>query len=295
LLTDENRSVQVWAAQERALHVAKIATGALDEAGVRSLPVKGVLLARQVYDPARRPIGDVDLVIEPSNLKRALRAARASGWNVVWDSKTLGNVNVVVRDVPVDIVCSLGPAGVSAVGATDMLSRATRCDEPLGFPHWQIDVHDHALLLAVDAFKDKLGRGKPWAREDLVRICALDGFSLPAFVERASAARLRTMLAIVAEWVVASAPDAAWSEIGARLREAPLRRGFAERYERALRTSGSRWQRWRLSAMTRAVSDSPARRALALALGALGTARFVARHGSLDAKVWNRSGGGGRD
>jgi hypothetical protein len=284
----ERRSLETWATQERGLYVARNVISKLENAGVRSLPVKGVLLARLVYDTADRPIADVDLIIERPNLERAVGVAKTAGWRTIWDSKALGNVNFVVDDIAIDVACSMGPAGVSAIGSTALFERATRSERPLGFPHWLIEVHDHALLVAIDAFKDKLGRGKPWAREDLVRIVKLEGFSAEALVERAASARLGTMLAIVSDWIVSVAPNPAWSEIRERLTRRPLRTRYLARYARALERKGaSAWQRWYLSALTRAVSDSPARRAAALVLGAVGTARFVARHGGLDVNVWN--------
>jgi hypothetical protein len=208
----------------------------------------------------------------------------------VWDSKALGTVNFVVEDVAFDVACSLGPPGVSATGVAHLLGRARRGEEPLGFPHWQIDLHDHALVMALDAFKDKLGRGKPSAREDLVRLAGDAGFSPAVLVARAVEARLTTMLALVADWVLTAGPAPAWRAVRDHLRGTPLRTTYMGQYAQGCARSagdgGDARARCYLSALTRAVSDAPVRRALALALGGLGSAVYVARHGTLAAYAW---------
>jgi hypothetical protein len=282
------QSLKRWMTYQLALRVAKTAISALEKHGVRALPVKGMLLARQIYDPIERPISDVDLIVAPEDFSKVLRAARAAHWDLVWDSKMLGNVNLVVDRVAVDVMSSVGPMGVSATGVCALLDRAERRTDPLGFPHWQIDLHDHVVLLALDAFKDKLGFGKRWAHEDLVRIARRSGFSPAALMQRAADASLLTMLSIVADWVVSVGSTPEWVSVQKALRHVRLRQVYIQRYKRMLRVrSTSAWQQWQLSALTRAVSDSRPRRAIALTLGAIGAAQFLMRHKALDAKPWD--------
>ncbi len=283
----DGRAAESWVAQQFGLRIAEVAISTLERGGVRCLPVKGLLLGRQVYDPALRRISDVDLLIARSDFRRALAIARTSGWGLIWDSKLTESVNFIIEGFAIDVKTSLGPRGVSAITVPDVLSRARRAQSPLGFSHWQIELHDHALLLAIDAFKDKLGAGKPWARDDLVRIGAVQGFSPATLVERAIDARLATMLAIVAEWVLAASPSPTWMSVHALLASLPLRLGFVQRYQRSVGSRSSpRWQRWYLSALTRAVSDSKRQRVLALVLGAVGTAKYLARHRGLGTDPW---------
>jgi hypothetical protein len=281
------RALQNWTTHEFALRASEKIISTLEKNGVRALPVKGLLLARQVYDTTDRPITDVDLMICSADFGRAVSVARTSGWGLVWDSKVLKSVNFVVQGTAFDVKTSFGPAGISAIGVADVLARAVRSQRPLGFTHWQIEHHDHALLLAIDAFKDKLGAGKAWAREDLARVAGQEGFCPRVLVDRAADACLQTMLAIVADWVVSSAPSVAWSAVRELLRTS-LRSRYIERYKRLLAAGPrSTWRRLYLSALTRAVSDSVPRRAVALALGAIGTAGFVARHGGLGVDPWD--------
>jgi hypothetical protein len=252
------------------------------------MPVKGLVLARDVYDPAERSISDVDLIVPPRSFSTALRVARAAGWRLVWDARVVGSVNFVVEDFPIDVKCTFGPAGVSAIGVPDVFKRAVLSEHPLGFAHWRIERHDHALLLAMDAFKDGLGIGKPWAREDLVRIASSSEFLPESLIERATTARLQTMLAIVAGWVLSSGPSPAWVAVQKQLASVQLRADYLARYERLLRARPrSVWHRRYASALTRMVSDSVQHRVLAIALGALGTAKYVARHGRLSVNLWN--------
>jgi hypothetical protein len=282
------RGARNWTVNELGVRAAETAISALRESGVDGMPVKGLVLAREVYDPAERSISDVDLIIPRRSFSTALRVARAAGWQLVWDARVVGSVNFVVDDFPIDVKCTFGPAGVSAIGVPAIFRRAALSEHPLGFAHWRIERHDHALLLAMDAFKDGLGGGKPWAREDLVRIASSSEFLPESLIERAMTARLQTMLAIVAGWVLSSGPSPAWAAVQKHLASVRLRSDYLARYQRLLRARPtSIWHRRYASALTRMVSDSVQHRVLAITLGALGTAKYVVRHGRLRVNLWD--------
>jgi len=114
------------------------------------------------------------------------------------------------------------------------------------------------------------------------------GLSVKRFVERAQEAMLTTMLAIVADWVLALRPSPAWERIRALLASLPKRDAYVKNYGRFVDAGNAQtWRGWFLSALTRTVSDSWTRRTLAIGLGAIGTAAFVARHGRLGANAWH--------
>jgi hypothetical protein len=275
-----------WAAHEAGRRSLEKVLRRFDDARIPSLPVKGILLARQLYaDPLERPLADVDLLIQPRDFLRALRVARSANWPLVWDSKVLGSVNFIVDSMPVDVAVSLGPPGTSAIGVRELLERSERRVEPLGFTHSQIELHDHVLLMAVDAFKDKL-RVKDWASRDLLRIAEMPGFEPLRLVRLARAARLETMLAVVASWLSEQAPSRPWTTIRDSLPGDDLRPGYARKYL-AMAAAPPEEHRWRLALLARAVSDSPARRVWALALGAAGSVIFGARYGSFSHSVWD--------
>jgi hypothetical protein len=71
----------MWASNIRIFEVARPALDALAAAGVRFILLKGVALALTVYDvPGVRPMGDVDLLIEPAEAARARRILADLGW-----------------------------------------------------------------------------------------------------------------------------------------------------------------------------------------------------------------------
>lgn len=259
-----------WAAAQFRRKALQLALEKLEIANIEALPVKGILLAHQVYeDPVDRPMVDVDLLVSWRNFPNVLRVARAAGWRTFWDSRILGSANLVVHGVPIDVAASVGPPGTSAVGVSAFLERATTRVEPLGFPHLQIEWHDHTLLMAIDAFKDKLAC-KPWSREDLVRLAEAPSFDPVKLVALARAARLETMLSLVADWVL-SEPSQPWMDVRRRLSGNGLRHRYAKAFaSRAARTATKRTSVV-LALLARTVSDHPAQRASALALGAVGT------------------------
>ena len=273
-----------WAGFELRLHALGELVDRLERAGIPSLPIKGALLVRQLYDePIERPLVDVDLLVAPRDFRRVVRLARSSGFPLVWDSKQLGNVNVYVNGIAIDVACTLGPPGLSALGVEDLLRRATRTDRFLGFPHWQIDLHDHALVVAIDAFKDKLG-SKPSSRKDLLRLARQAGFDPQKLACVAEEARLETLVHIVAAWILEKDDSPGWREVLSALDARRQRRIYAHAFRWLTRRKSAHLARLPLALLARAASDDVARRAAALGLGAVGTVAFVARNRGLTAR-----------
>lgn len=273
-----------WAAYELRLGALGELVALLERANVPSLPIKGALLVRQLYDePAERPLVDVDLLVTPADFRDVVRIARRSGFTLVWDSKQLGNVNVHVRGIAIDVASSLGPPGLSALEVDALLRRATRTDRILGFPHWQIELHDHALVVAIDAFKDKLG-SKPASRTDLLRLAEQPGFDPQKLVRVASEARLETLLRIVASWLLRTDASAGWEDVLSELDTRPQRRLYAHAFRWLAQRQSLPLARIPLALLARAASDDPVKRAAALGLGAAGTLAFIARNRGLEPK-----------
>ncbi len=133
---------------------------AAEEAGIRAAPIKGLAVSAALYDdPLERSFGDVDVLVSPGDLRGVMQLARRRGFELVFDSKQLGCVNVVVPPgIPFDVRASIGPPAFAADSASDVLERATRrhdprvCDAPVSWLH----EYDHLSLLIVDAVMDKL-------------------------------------------------------------------------------------------------------------------------------------------
>jgi len=73
-----------WAANLGLLDAARPALESLAADGIRTMLLKGAVLAAAPYfEPGLRPIGDVDLLVEPVRARAAMRILEESGW-VAW-------------------------------------------------------------------------------------------------------------------------------------------------------------------------------------------------------------------
>jgi hypothetical protein len=235
--------------------------------GVDVLPVKGVVLAHTLYDRVEdRPMVDVDFRVRRRDLKRLASILRSAGWPVDVTSRQLGTMEIHASGTLVEFESSIGPPGVCAVAVEDMMARATM-RTTLGIEHLEPEVHDHALLLCVNAFKDKLVLAAPWVREDLCRIAVTPQFNVGEFVARVAEAQLATVVWIVADWLSPGSRQTAWTEVRNRL-DKVRRRNYAALYTRLARRAP---ESVAMGLLARAASDSRALRVKALGLGVVGT------------------------
>jgi hypothetical protein len=249
---------------------------AFDRHGIPVLAVKGVVLANVLYeDVVDRPMVDVDLRVRPQDLPRARQVALVEGWRVDRTSRQLGTLDIWVGHIVVEIETTIGPPGVCAIGVKDMLERSVVLTDARGLRYRAPELHDHALVLCVNAFKDKLRDARPSCVHDLIRIARQPAFDPAATVDRASAARLMTAVAIVAEWVALQDASSRWREVAERLGPRTRRRAYAWAYRAAI---DGQWPLARTAAaiLARSGSDDPWMRCQALFLGAVGTLRSVA-------------------
>ena len=73
-----------WASNLALRAAARPALESLAAAGIRTMLLKGAVLASPPYnEPGLRPIGDVDVLVEPVHARRATRILEESGW-VAW-------------------------------------------------------------------------------------------------------------------------------------------------------------------------------------------------------------------
>ncbi len=262
-----------WFDHERARRALQAVLALTDPIGVPVLPVKGAILARTLYaDVSERPITDLDLRVRPADLGRIRAACRAQGWPTENDSYQWGTFNTSVGSLLVELETSVGPPGLCALGVEEMIDRASRTEAGFGFAHLEPEIHDHALLLCVNAFKDKIRDAVPSALGDLVRVAAqpaFDGRRLTALAERGE---VRALTWIVADWAARVGGSAPWGEVRDRLGRTPPRPLYVRAY-RALMES-KRSSRVVFPLLARAGSDDPALRARALLLGGAGVVRL---------------------
>jgi hypothetical protein len=201
-----------WAVQLKAQAAARTIIEACARDGIDLLPVKGILTSRTLYtDIAERPMMDVDLRVRPRDLERAIAIARKLG-TLVMRLRAYRSAIVEVRSMQVDLETSVGPPGMCGLTVEAMLSRASK-SSLLGFPHLVPDIHDHALLLAVNVFKDKLALAHEGPMQDARRIVRLPDFDPDTFARRAKESSASTLGWIVADYMFRELGEARWGDV----------------------------------------------------------------------------------
>lgn len=210
-----------WARQQVAANVLRRVSAAFGAAGVTILPVKGLITARLLYeDLAQRPISDIDLRIMRKDLTRAVRVADRHGWRPRASAPRLWEAVLTVDDFEVDIECSLGPPGFCAIPIADTIRRARTRLDPLGFPYLEPELHDHALFLVANAFKDGL-QIMPWALEDLRRILRHPQLNQTTLILRARQGGILSALWVVADWLATSHSLQEWGRLRDQIGASP--------------------------------------------------------------------------
>jgi hypothetical protein len=219
------RARAIWARQLAASRALDTVVKRFDRAGIDTLAVKGVVTTHTLYrEPTERPMADADVRIRPEDFERAARVARGeAGWRI--EEWRPGYGALVLRleglSVTVDVESVIGAPGLCALSIGEMLSRATR---GVGGIDVRVpELHDHAVLMSVNVFKDKFALAAPWALEDARRIVEAEGFDADRFVDRARCAKIAGIAWIVADWMVRQRGSGPWGGIRERLggRRAP--------------------------------------------------------------------------
>jgi hypothetical protein len=251
-----------WTQQVRHVSALKTVLSCFDRAEIPALPVKGIVSARTLYpDVAERLVTDVDLRILPRDFERVLAEGRRAGWRVVQRMRSYCNVVFIVDGVFIDIEGYPALPGLGRLTVETMLARA-RPSDALGFSHLFPDFHDHAVVLLINVFKDKLIHAFQWTVRDLERLPAHPQFDGEKLVSRLREAGACTIGWIVADWMVRQRHATRWSEV----RDAIGRRAPRARYAallawlRDVRPQGT----FALRVLTRAGADDPRDRARAL-------------------------------
>src|SRR5580698_10865348 len=163
--------IATWARHQDALAALRAVLSTLEAVGVTPLAVKGIVLAYELHDDvAERPMSDVDLRVLPRDLVRTYRAMRARGFPCFWTSKQLGALAFGVGRTLVEFEASIGPPGLCAIPVARMMARSNERTLSDGVRVRQPDLHDHAIILVVNAFKDKMVKCPEWSLDDLARI-----------------------------------------------------------------------------------------------------------------------------
>jgi hypothetical protein len=262
----------IWFDHQRAARALEAVLAVAAPEGIPILPVKGAILAHTIYaDPGERAIADLDIRVRRADRRRLLSLCRARGWPTVIGSNQWGTFDVEIATMLVEVETSVGPPGVCAVSVEEMLARASTTTAGFGFSHLEPELHDHALLLCVNVFKDKIRHAVPSALGDMVRIAAQPGFDPARMAALARQARLRAAVWLIAHWAATSGGSTPWGAVRDMLGSSPPRPLYLGAY-RALMAS-RRSSGLIFPILARAASDDPTLRARALVLGGAGVLR----------------------
>lgn len=194
---------KIWAQQELARASLERVVKIADRNGIEILPVKGVLSARKYYDDvSERPMQDVDVRVTRTSLARLRSLGPKEGLRIIHDSPAYENLVFDTGGMMVEVEANLGPPGVCAFTIDELLTRASVHNTTFGFSCLEPELHDHALLLVVNAFKDKLVDAMPWALRDLMRVVKQADFDATRFADLARRGKVASLVWIVASFLV---------------------------------------------------------------------------------------------
>ncbi len=254
-----------WAASEcKGAAFAEVALAGAS-IGVPLLPVKGVLTARQLYARVTdREMVDVDVRVRSRDLGRLCEAGAARGWVLIERSRAYACAAFKVLGERVELEAHVGPPGFCGLTVDAMIERATQHVEPFGVPHLQPELHDHALLLIVNAFKDQLVNASEGGLVDLARIAALPDFKFERLASLARECGVAAVAWLVGEWMLERRSESRWRSLLDELGGRPNRRLYTAAFH-ALAEKGRR-PSLALRLLVRAAPDTAAMRASALAV-----------------------------
>jgi hypothetical protein len=218
-----------WLIQVRAQRAAATALTLLAREGIDALPVKGIVTSRTLYaDVAERVLTDVDLKVRPEDFRRLVRLVRREGLPVRQLMWTYGNVVFELDGVMIDVETHPSAPFTCALTVDQMIRRATPSDV-LGVPHLVPDWYDHAIVLLLNVFKDKMVHAFRWAVQDLELLPTCPEFDESKLVARLSTVRAASAAAVASSWLAVERNSAAWSSVATALLRAGARPRFVER------------------------------------------------------------------
>jgi len=197
--------VAAWIKHQIARERLRDVVTALEAAGIPVVPVKGVVSAHTLYaDVAERPMSDVDLRLRVRDFRKAVALAHELGWPIDAHTPRLWQAEIAFPGCPVELESTLGPPGLCAMAVDQLIERST-LGTRFGFPCREPELHDHALVLCLNAFKDML-RPPDRSVEDLDRILRNPQFRVDALCSLARHARVVTAVAAVLTWLLEVRP-----------------------------------------------------------------------------------------
>jgi hypothetical protein len=209
-----------WARHELAVAALREVVVRCAHAGIPLLAVKGAVTSKILYkDVASRPMRDVDIRIRSRDFGAFRNLAAAAGWSRKCVSVIRRNLVYDINGIELDVECTVGPPGVCALTVEKMLSRAEFLT--IGGENRVLipETHDHAVLLVVNVFKDKLFDAQAVALSDLQRIVIAPRFRRKEFASRVTESQVATLAWVVAGWMHGREESVEWGSVRAAIEE----------------------------------------------------------------------------
>jgi Uncharacterised nucleotidyltransferase len=236
IMRDHEERRATWVRYEMGVNALRQVVDALGEARIDVLPVKGIVTAHQLYDDvADRPMSDIDVRIRRADFSRALDMGRARGWPIIEHTPRFWEGAFLLPGIMVELESTIGPPGLCSLTVDELLARASRIVGPFGFEHFEPELNDHALMLCINAFKDRLFALNRWALDDLTRIVRHSEFDATLVARRACVGGVATAVWIVADWLARELGADRWCEVRDRIGRTPPSPHFARAYRAVTR------------------------------------------------------------
>ena len=197
-----NIGIERWARHQKAMAAFVTVSRLLSGSGIRFAPVKGIVLARWLYDDVtERPLRDVDLLVARSSFELATGRLHEAGYAAEYTSEELGEAMFDVDGFTVELHAEIGRRELTSLSVDEVLRGATQDTTTFPFVSLRIDDIDHLLLLAANVVKDYFVEANPHQAEDLERLAVRLEGRLDELVERAGHAGFSSGLWAVADWM----------------------------------------------------------------------------------------------
>ncbi len=247
---------EAWGAYLSCARALRRFLGVCDAEGVDVVVVKGAVTAFLLYDdPADRPLRDVDVRVRPADCPRLVAAAMRAGFTPVLTGQphqVYGTSVLSWGNISIDIETHVGPPHFTRLDVDALLAGAHRVMHPQGFVVPVPETMHHALVLAINVFKDKFHKATPWSLDDAVRIARCPDFDVPRLVALGERYAATTLLWLVADHL-AGLGHGRWQEVREALGRPP--RPIYRKLHAYL--SRARPEGLPLRLLTRVVADDP--------------------------------------
>ncbi len=206
----------------RAEAVLRKVLTAFERESIACVAVKGIVTAYELYSQiGERNISDIDLRIGSRDLDRVESIVQAERWELRWRSRAYSNIVFRVDGMSVDVETMIGPPGLCAIDVEAMIARSKWAESAGGCRRRQPEIHDHALLLCINIFKDKFTGAFAWSIEDVERIAKRSEFDVERFIALTREGRVEAIVWVVADWMATERGSVAWRAIRDRIGASP--------------------------------------------------------------------------